>query len=56
MRYGTFPEYAGYSADMRNTFRGIHLWPTEYSDHAADTRKLNAINELRPRRDLRPTE
>jgi hypothetical protein len=32
---------------MRNTNKSIDLWPIQFSDYAADTRKLNAYNALR---------
>ena len=32
---------------MRNTHDSINLWPIQFSDYTADTRKLNVYNNLR---------
>jgi hypothetical protein len=42
-----FFECSDLTADMRNTNNSIDLWPIQFSDYAADTRKLNAYNALR---------
>jgi hypothetical protein len=46
-RYVAFSGCADCSADTRNANGSIDLWPIQFSDYAADTRKSNAHNDLR---------